>query len=237
MFLYAFGPLYVYISYFLCSIYMLAEIAHMRHVHQIILLVCFFLFFFYKSPGVCALLCTTYWWEWKTCTAILHNHLVRKAMSTDEHITDPAPPSRLVRLESLNREFEQFISEQNESRKSVVWRQVNRAIWRQLSRRVSVVVLCSCLAVLLVSYIPQLNWSAAAVGRMALIQVLPYWNWTHYHRDRCIWEKKKVLAGSSDSQFKDASCHFCESIGISCWCFEDFWKIIPFSCVFQLQFP
>lgn len=133
-------------------------------------------------------------------------------MSTDEHRSSPASLSRKVRLETLNREFEQILLQYNEADKALIWQQINISIWCRIVRHVSVALVITCLIVLSTIYVPVLNWSATALGRIGLIKMLPFWNWTQYHRDRCIWEKK-LPTKSVTYAIKDTTCDFCETIG------------------------
>lgn len=134
-------------------------------------------------------------------------------MSTDEQRrSSSALLSRDARLQAFNMEFEQFLSELDDSGKTVVWQQVNRAIWCRIFGRVAAILVCISLVGML-TYVPYLNWSASAVGRIGLIKLLPFWSWPKYHRDQCIWEKYVPPKLSKTHIFKEPTCDFCESIG------------------------
>ncbi|XP_055643249.1 uncharacterized protein LOC129779665 [Toxorhynchites rutilus septentrionalis] len=39
---------------------------------------------------------------------------------------------------------------------------------------------------LAVYYVPLLNWNVSAIGRLVMVQVLPYWDWTQLYKSRCL---------------------------------------------------
>ncbi|XP_031634291.1 uncharacterized protein LOC116347716 [Contarinia nasturtii] len=54
---------------------------------------------------------------------------------------------------------------------------------------ISIVIAILCASIY---YIPFLNWNASAIGRLALIKlVLPYYDWQHLYRSRCLIEQAK----------------------------------------------
>ncbi|KAL7736135.1 hypothetical protein ACLKA6_003686 [Drosophila palustris] len=72
---------------------------------------------------------------------------------------------------------------------------------------------------LLWNYCDTCAWTASAVGRLLLIQVLPYWNWTPYYYNKCLIERAEP-AGQHMEQSKTLgrhetlweNCALCESL-------------------------
>lgn len=133
-------------------------------------------------------------------------------MSMDEHCPDPAPLSRSALIVTLNHDFSQLISQLDDVGRKHFWQLINQAIWLKIARRVTTVVVLTFLIILMTLYVPHLNWTATAVGRIGLIRLLPFWNWTQFHRDRCIWQKN-ISMKSPTYKIKEENCDFCESIG------------------------
>lgn len=71
---------------------------------------------------------------------------------------------------------------------------------------------------LLWNYCDTCTWTASAVGRLLLIQMLPYWNWTPYYYSRCLIERAEP-AGKQIEEPKTLgrhetlweNCALCES--------------------------
>ncbi|XP_065091025.1 uncharacterized protein LOC135711978 [Ochlerotatus camptorhynchus] len=73
------------------------------------------------------------------------------------------------------------------------------------------------IVVLAVYYVPVLNWNAAAVGRLTMIQILPYWDWIPLYKQRCLIrdfpefiEKQSLSRTNILLSFDD--CAVCESV-------------------------
>lgn len=106
-----------------------------------------------------------------------------------------------------------------------VWSALNAQIRRRALRRAGVVLVALAVALVAVAYVPTLNWTAAAVGRLVLIRgVLPWWDWRHLDGDLCVWPKimgaEEVAdrndAGTWEEEANDAgreTCVYCEQIG------------------------
>ncbi|XP_053691355.1 uncharacterized protein LOC128739878 [Sabethes cyaneus] len=52
-------------------------------------------------------------------------------------------------------------------------------------KRIKIIVLVIITSIA-IYYIPVLNWNASAVGKLAMIQILPYWDWRSHYKDRCL---------------------------------------------------
>ncbi|KAH8297094.1 hypothetical protein KR044_004847 [Drosophila immigrans] len=72
---------------------------------------------------------------------------------------------------------------------------------------------------LLWNYCDTCAWSASAVGRLALIQLLPYWNWTPYYYNRCLIERAEPADSKTDEpkplgrhETLSENCVLCESL-------------------------
>lgn len=67
-------------------------------------------------------------------------------------------------------------------------------------------------------WVPILNWNAAAIGRLALINVVrPFYNWEVWTDARCLIERNEVSDEShttTDSNFIGSEeCFTCENLG------------------------
>ncbi|XP_055299919.1 uncharacterized protein LOC129567275 [Sitodiplosis mosellana] len=68
-------------------------------------------------------------------------------------------------------------------------------------------------------YIPILNWNASAIGRLVLIKhVLPYYDWQHLYKSRCLVEKFGDGKTTSTEEYNDYGelnrddCAVCENL-------------------------
>lgn len=77
------------------------------------------------------------------------------------------------------------------------------------------------LAVLMLAiyYVPILNWNASAVGRLVMVQVLPFWDWRPLHNEKCLVKPffSSKVESRSESRFENSpffeECAVCENIG------------------------
>uniref|UniRef100_A0A182UWR1 Uncharacterized protein n=1 Tax=Anopheles merus TaxID=30066 RepID=A0A182UWR1_ANOME len=68
---------------------------------------------------------------------------------------------------------------------------VRKRIWRKRCIRWLSGAVCLAAIVLVVYYIPWVNWQVTAVGRLIMIELLPYWDWTPLYRGKCLIAKAK----------------------------------------------
>uniref|UniRef100_A0A182YP40 Uncharacterized protein n=1 Tax=Anopheles stephensi TaxID=30069 RepID=A0A182YP40_ANOST len=77
----------------------------------------------------------------------------------------------------------------------------------------SVCLMAICLAVY---YVPSVNWHVTAIGRLLMIEMLPYWDWTPLYRGKCLIAKAKEGVGSKKFEppisFPD-DCVVCRNFG------------------------
>ncbi|XP_055678156.1 uncharacterized protein LOC129786925 [Lutzomyia longipalpis] len=61
-----------------------------------------------------------------------------------------------------------------------------------------------------------INWNLVAVGRLFLIKLLPFWNWTHLHNAKCLIDYPIALAPNADDHVVgdkyQFDCSVCENI-------------------------
>uniref|UniRef100_A0A182WVB8 Uncharacterized protein n=1 Tax=Anopheles quadriannulatus TaxID=34691 RepID=A0A182WVB8_ANOQN len=68
---------------------------------------------------------------------------------------------------------------------------VRKRIWRKKCIRWLSGAVCLAAIGLAVYYIPWVNWQVTAVGRLIMIELLPYWDWTPLYRGKCLIAKAK----------------------------------------------
>ncbi|XP_023179393.2 uncharacterized protein LOC111605208 [Drosophila hydei] len=93
--------------------------------------------------------------------------------------------------------------------------------WRllQLRKWMQWLLLPGVLIYLLWSYCDTCAWTLSALGRLLLIELLPYWNWTPYYNAKCLIER--AAEQSTDWQPKALgkhetlweNCELCEQLG------------------------
>ncbi|XP_004533836.1 uncharacterized protein LOC101449655 [Ceratitis capitata] len=87
------------------------------------------------------------------------------------------------------------------------------------------VIACGALAAfgalyLLYSWCEEFSWLVSAIGRLLLIQLLPYWNWTPLYNSRCLIERAVDDVSSSTPATKtlgryeteSGNCVLCETL-------------------------
>ncbi|XP_055541717.1 uncharacterized protein LOC129727689 [Wyeomyia smithii] len=84
-------------------------------------------------------------------------------------------------------------------------------------KRIKIFVLIAT-ALIAIYYIPVLNWNASALGKLAMVQVLPYLDWRPLYRDRCLVKSLPWKWNSQGNRFYHQNellaedCHVCETI-------------------------
>ena len=87
----------------------------------------------------------------------------------------------------------------------------------KLKRWTQWLLLPGLLVYLLWSYCDTCAWTASAVGRLLLIEMLPYLNWTPYYNSKCLiergseqrWESQPL--GRHETLWEN--CALCEQLG------------------------
>uniref|UniRef100_A0A182P7E0 Uncharacterized protein n=1 Tax=Anopheles epiroticus TaxID=199890 RepID=A0A182P7E0_9DIPT len=91
---------------------------------------------------------------------------------------------------------------------------VRKRLWRKWCIRWITVAVCLMAVCLAVYYIPSVNWHVSAIGRLVMIEWLPYWDWTPLYRSKCLIARTKGPAGSkkyeSSPSFPD-DCVVCRN--------------------------
>ncbi|XP_049278862.1 uncharacterized protein LOC125761606 [Anopheles funestus] len=94
---------------------------------------------------------------------------------------------------------------------------VRKRIWgkwclRRISAAVFLIAIC-----LTVCYVPSVNWHVTAVGRLVMIKILPYWDWTPLYRGKCLIAKAKESTAAKQFEttisFPD-DCVVCRNFGM-----------------------
>ncbi|XP_058451119.1 uncharacterized protein LOC131430281 [Malaya genurostris] len=129
----------------------------------------------------------------------------------------------VISAEQLNQDFQNIldsIKRQNLSN-SEIYKLFSPVRWQlfrsTLIKRIKLsILILVCAAV--VYYVPLVNWNVSAVGRLLMIQMLPYWNWRPLYKDRCLiqnFKSKAEIQGPSYYNRGPASgdCSVCENIG------------------------
>ncbi|XP_050324833.1 uncharacterized protein LOC126756063 [Bactrocera neohumeralis] len=106
-------------------------------------------------------------------------------------------------MATLEQEFVDFFAEcKQQGFSAAEMRAICQPLLQRRSNRCSAVA-CVVLAIfgalcLLYNWCDEFSWFVSAIGRLLLIQVLPYWDWTPLYNSRCLIERKvdKVDGGS-----------------------------------------
>ncbi|XP_055704482.1 uncharacterized protein LOC129802544 [Phlebotomus papatasi] len=121
-------------------------------------------------------------------------------------------------VQALDQEFQEFfrkLDEQNLSQKD--YQKICRPLIVHL--RMKLLKKYFFIALLLVilwsiSQVSVVNWNLVAIGRIILIKLLPFWNWTHLHDAKCLLDYP--LASNTDdhvvSEKPALDCSVCENI-------------------------
>lgn len=134
-----------------------------------------------------------------------------------------------TQMTSLEQELEQFFADCRRQQftekemgiicKPLIWR------WHLQStlRGLMWILLPAMLVYLLWNYCDSCAWTASAMGRLLLIQLLPHWDWTPLYSNRCLIDSSTPGAeqreqvrslGRHETQWEN--CALCETLGKSC---------------------
>lgn len=131
----------------------------------------------------------------------------------------------VVSLEQLDKDFQSILEsvEQLNLPKVDVYSVFAPLRWH-LFRRKWIKRLKWCLLLVVLSlaiyYVPILNWNASAVGRLVMVQVLPFWDWRPLHNEKCLVKSffSSKVESRSESRFENSpffeECAVCENIGM-----------------------
>nr|XP_019531632.2 uncharacterized protein LOC109403282 [Aedes albopictus] len=130
--------------------------------------------------------------------------------------------SNALSVEALDQEFESIVQAIGSMELSdcEIYKVFAPLRWhlfrRKWVKRLKLVAVAVVVA-LAVYHIPFLNWNASAVGRLAMIKVLPYWDWRPLYKERCLLKDfPGVVQKQSEPQRPFAlpldDCAVCENI-------------------------
>ncbi|XP_039957511.1 uncharacterized protein LOC120772794 [Bactrocera tryoni] len=130
-------------------------------------------------------------------------------------------------MATLEQEFVDFFAEcKQQGFSAAEMRAICQPLLQRRSNRCSAVA-CVVLAIfgalcLLYNWCDEFSWFVSAIGRLLLIQVLPYWDWMPLYNSRCLIERKvdKVDGGSAAPTTKiparyeteAGNCVLCETL-------------------------
>ncbi|XP_058060574.1 uncharacterized protein LOC131211203 [Anopheles bellator] len=66
---------------------------------------------------------------------------------------------------------------------------VRACLWRRLLLKWFKITIGCLVAGMVIYYVPTVNWHVTAVGRLLMIELLPFWDWTPLYRSKCIITK------------------------------------------------
>lgn len=128
-------------------------------------------------------------------------------------------------IATLNKQFESIFSNSNEIDETVKYLKTyfQRIFIRRCIRLLIFLVILISIY-LLIYYIPNLNWNASAIGRLALVKlILPAYNWQYLYNSRCLIEMpmstpSEIIRGDDQQEstyvgLSDEECTVCESLG------------------------
>jgi hypothetical protein len=116
----------------------------------------------------------------------------------------------------LDRKMEQLlqnISTLSKSDQKVLLRPFKLMVWKvQFKKALFIVVILSSV-IWSVQNIEVVNWNLSAIGRLFLMQLLPFWDWTYLYNEKCL---VKVNSPPRDDQafdsIRDEDCSACEHL-------------------------
>lgn len=121
-------------------------------------------------------------------------------------------------LDQYNAEFQQLLS--CNSNDHSIWSYLNRYIRIKFLKFVLKWFLCLALSMVLVYQVPTLNWNAAAIGRIVLLNLCDSQKWEHLYSTDCLLP---AFSGSKAYEIKpidydklttSTNCDQCENIGL-----------------------
>lgn len=75
--------------------------------------------------------------------------------------------------------------------------------------RVLAIIIITILFLYSLSYIEFFSWHYSAIGRIAMIKMLPFWDWQHLKNERCLIKNTFI---NFEQEYQPVECTFCESI-------------------------
>lgn len=86
---------------------------------------------------------------------------------------------------------------------------INKAIF---IKRIKQILLVIFLITILygLTYIESVSWHLSAIGRIAMIKILPFWDWRYLKNEKCLITNP--LRNYQMEDIKNIDCSFCESI-------------------------
>jgi hypothetical protein len=121
----------------------------------------------------------------------------------------------------MNEEFEEFfilcqkVTNSNQKEFEKLLHPLKVFLWKQQLKQYLKAILIFAAICFTLYYVDTLNWYFCAIGRLAMIKLLPVWNWTHLEKARCLIAKTEVqkLNTGGLSSINDKDCRACEHYG------------------------
>ncbi|XP_058821928.1 uncharacterized protein LOC131683710 [Topomyia yanbarensis] len=134
-----------------------------------------------------------------------------------------SPQVKAISMEQLDQEFQSILESiaKLNLTKSEIYKALSPVRWQLfLNTWIKKIKLAILLLVctLAIYSIPLVNWNASAIGRLAMVQILPYWDWRPLYKDRCLIKSFISKAGYQESSYYNNEpladdCSVCENIG------------------------
>lgn len=151
---------------------------------------------------------------------ITNPHLQLRSVSHKMSQTTDHFQEKSLEFEREFEAFSGFCKKQNltKSELDLVYAPIKKELKIQFwIRFLKIVAALTCVS-LTVYYISYVNWNISAIGRIALIKMLPIWNWKTHFNDKCLVPYLNVGLGSYKTDktivedYKE-DCVVCETIG------------------------
>lgn len=121
----------------------------------------------------------------------------------------------------MNEEFEDFflhcqkVTNSNQKEIEKILRPLRIHLWKQQLKKCLKIVLIFVAICCGIYYVDTLNWYFCAFGRLAMIKLLPVWDWRYLENARCLIAKSEVQKSNSGSfsSFNEKDCRACEHFG------------------------
>lgn len=121
----------------------------------------------------------------------------------------------------MEKEFEDFflhcqkLTNYNQNEMKKILKPLRFHLCKLLLMKVFKIVLVVGSICCAIYYIDTLNWIFCAIGRIAMIKLLPLWNWTYLANEKCLISKTISLTNSNDEvrSLNEKDCRACEHFG------------------------
>ena len=127
---------------------------------------------------------------------------------------------------NLSKEFDEFFNycktlKLTRNEFNEIYSPLRKYLNKLLIKKILKIIFIIFVIIFLCYYVDFLNWNIAAIGRIFLIKLLPYWNWRSLYGERCLIKAKTdaVDTGNTNSLLIDDEitlndCDVCENYGL-----------------------